>query len=739
MATAAPTLEALIQKSTNPLNVEDDPNAIQAVCHAVSADPGSIQTAVRLIAHKIQSPQEREALQALSVLQACVNNCGPSFHSEIGKFRFLNEMIKLVSPKYLGNHTHVLVKTKVVELLYTWTIDLKEEPKILEAYNMLKTQGVIKDDPAYMGVPSVPEPRKSQNAVFEDEEKSRLLQRLLKSKNPEDLHKANALIKSMVKEDERRMERTSRRIVEVETALNNVRVLDEMLSRHQEAPAGQADLDLMSELNSSCSTLRSNLYRLVSDMDDREEGIGDLLKANDELSRVMGRYKLIVEGTKVEGVNSVHPPEDKVPVTSERLKDGEILLDLSTPEDAPSSQGTNELVNKDLEDIGLGELTIDPNLPPSTPSSVATASRPERTTSKEEAGPSLLDDLQDIFPSSAPAAPPVGGLGVGSGLHAAMVPTLIPQTVSSTPGHRTESESDHRVDPLDDLAALGSSLIKQNLPANVPVQIQFKPHEKITLNQMKEQHLQANAIANVTAQLPVKSVTPVLSASSLVGTSSSLTPGLDNFENSKEESNPATEGSLDLLSGDINIGLSNDLRDSTLLGSSDESILDEKSSAPAIDVKVKETNKSKATKNPQFMEVKPMTDLKVSLDSIKPGKQTPVTILESNDISMTLHFTENQPRDDVCVVVVSTVSRCTLPLSNYVLQAVVPKGCKVRLQPPSLTEFAAFSPFLPPPAVTQIMLIANPNKINVSLKVMLSYSMDEDPVTEMGEIASLPL
>lgn len=53
-------------------------------------------------------------------------------------------MIKLVSPKYLGNHTHATVKAKVVELLFTWTIDLKSEPKILEAYNMLKKQGVVK-------------------------------------------------------------------------------------------------------------------------------------------------------------------------------------------------------------------------------------------------------------------------------------------------------------------------------------------------------------------------------------------------------------------------------------------------------------------------------------------------------------------------------------------------------------------------------------------------------------------
>ena len=53
------------------------------------------------------------------------------------------------------------------------------------------------------------------------------------------------------------MERTSRRIVEVETAQNNVQLLDEMLTQHQHnTSTSQADLDLMAELSNSCSNLR---------------------------------------------------------------------------------------------------------------------------------------------------------------------------------------------------------------------------------------------------------------------------------------------------------------------------------------------------------------------------------------------------------------------------------------------------------------------------------------------------
>ena len=99
--------------------------------------------ACRLIAHKIQSPQEREAVYTLAVLEACVKSCGPVFHNEVGKFKFLNEMIKLVSPRYLANRTPEHIKKKVIEMLFVWTRgELKHEAKIGEAYQMLKVRSI---------------------------------------------------------------------------------------------------------------------------------------------------------------------------------------------------------------------------------------------------------------------------------------------------------------------------------------------------------------------------------------------------------------------------------------------------------------------------------------------------------------------------------------------------------------------------------------------------------------------
>lgn len=66
------------------------------------------------------------------------------------KFKFLNEMIKLVSPKYLASRTPNHIKQKVIELLYVWSKELSSESKVAEAYNMLKTQGIISEDPVYL-------------------------------------------------------------------------------------------------------------------------------------------------------------------------------------------------------------------------------------------------------------------------------------------------------------------------------------------------------------------------------------------------------------------------------------------------------------------------------------------------------------------------------------------------------------------------------------------------------------
>lgn len=53
-----------------------------------------------------------------------------------------------------------------------------------------------------------------------------------------------------------------------------------------------------------------------------------------------------------------------------------------------------------------------------------------------------------------------------------------------------------------------------------------------------------------------------------------------------------------------------------------------------------------------------------------------MTVIEKkNGITVVLHFARDNPREDVFVVVITTMSKNSKPLTDYLFQAVVPKVC----------------------------------------------------------------
>ncbi|TMS23658.1 ADP-ribosylation factor-binding protein GGA2 [Larimichthys crocea] len=227
------TFESLLSQATDPNNQEDRWDCIQGFYQLVNQETDGPQVAIRLLGHKIQSPQEKEALQALTVLEACMNNCGKRFQSEAAKFRFLNELIKVVTPKYFGAWTPQTVKDRVTEVLYGWTLWLKDEPKIQDAYSMLKKQGIVKKDPKLPDkVIMAPPPQRTTESVFDQEDKAQLLARLLKSARPEDLETANRLIKSTIKEEQEKAEKLSKRESTLKEVENSSKQLRELLNEH---------------------------------------------------------------------------------------------------------------------------------------------------------------------------------------------------------------------------------------------------------------------------------------------------------------------------------------------------------------------------------------------------------------------------------------------------------------------------------------------------------------------------
>uniref|UniRef100_A0A8C4UJV5 Golgi associated, gamma adaptin ear containing, ARF binding protein 3 n=1 Tax=Falco tinnunculus TaxID=100819 RepID=A0A8C4UJV5_FALTI len=715
-------------------------------CDQINKELEGPQIAVRLLAHKIQSPQEWEAVQALTVLEACMKNCGRRFHNEVGKFRFLNELIKVVSPKYLGDRVSEKVKTKVIELLYSWTVALPEESKIKDAYYMLKRQGIVMFDPVIPAdrtlIPSPP-PR-PKNPVFDDEEKSKLLAKLLKSKNPDDLQEANKLIKSMVKEDEARIQKVTKRMHTLEEVNNNVKLLNEMLVHYSKEDSSEADRELMKELYERCETKRRTLFKLASETEDNDSSLGDILQASDNLSRVINSYKKIIEGQVING-------EVDLPV-------------MSVVEGSNSTSNLNALI--DL--AGLDVTSTPP--PPMAPTTLTPA---------PPAAPA---------PAEIPILPPppqtLAQLRSGSS-----------SQVEAAPAQ--QSSAANSLSLLDEeLLCLGETLRglekgwkRENPPSTCPVfqndqlDLDFFNPKMVTVacnsagNPLLHHTSQTTCGTSVTLpsaftasqaapSIPAPNSAPFVfsagpaapagppkaipAAPGYFGSSvgSNMSHKMDALGQLLEEAKGTATQGMATPSVFPGVTLPTAGTPAPLIApaglpaaASGAPPVPFPSSCPAgsgspLFQPTSFQQQGSPLKAPEIS----LANVHVPLESIKPSSALPVTAYDKNGFRILLHFARECPpgRSDVLVVVVSMLNTAPLPVKNIVLQAAVPKSMKVKLQPPSGTELSPFNPIQPPAAITQVMLLANPAKEKVRLRYRLTFTLGDQPSTEVGEVDQFP-
>ncbi|KAJ6658972.1 hypothetical protein lerEdw1_019609 [Lerista edwardsae] len=655
----AETLESRINKATNPLNKDLEWDSINAFCDQLNKELEGPPLATRLLAHKIQSPQEWEATQALTVLEACMKNCGKRFHDEVGKFRFLNELIKVVSPKYLGSRTPEKVKSKILELMYSWTLGLPHEVKITEAYQMLKKQGIVKSDPKLPDDAPFPlPPPRPKNVIFDDEEKSKMLARLLKSSHPEDLRAANKLIKEMVQEDQKRMEKISKRVNTIEEVNNNVKLLTEMVTSYSKGEMTESSEDLMKELYQRCEHMRPMLFRLASDTEDNDEALAEILQANDNLTQVINLYKQLVKGEEINGETVGGPLQGSTSA----------LLDLS---------------GLDLPITGPSYPTV-----PTFSGDGSAVPVPEQASSV-----SLLDDELMSLGLNDPATPSAQGTD-HSGWNSFQSSDSPELGVSSVPVGKAEAGAPGPTPPtatsgLDDLDLLGKALLQQSLPpGSQQVRWEKQPPPRLTLRDLQNKSGSSPSVST-------NSTPPIF-------------PSLS--------SNPPA-------------------------------VLPPRSEQPApVVVPRGPPTPTGAAVSPAGLPVSAapleisLTNVTVPLESIKPSSILPVTVYDQHGFRVLFHFAKDSlpDRPDVLVVVISMLSTAPLPIRNIVFQSAVPKVMKVKLQPPSGTELPAFNPIVPPTAITQVLLLANPQKEKVRLRYKLIFTMADRTYNEMGDVDQFP-
>ncbi|XP_067622769.1 signal transducing adapter molecule 1 isoform X2 [Eurosta solidaginis] len=131
--------DADIEKVTSETNTNENWSLILDVCDKVSSTPRSSKDCLKAIMKRMSHADPHVVMQAITLLDACVSNCGKPFHLEIASRDFENEFRRLLSkaePK---------ISLKMRQVLRNWAEnDFKSDPElnlIPSLYTKLRQEG----------------------------------------------------------------------------------------------------------------------------------------------------------------------------------------------------------------------------------------------------------------------------------------------------------------------------------------------------------------------------------------------------------------------------------------------------------------------------------------------------------------------------------------------------------------------------------------------------------------------
>ncbi|XP_012941341.1 hepatocyte growth factor-regulated tyrosine kinase substrate isoform X2 [Aplysia californica] len=133
-----------LEKATSQLLLEPDWDSVLQIVDCIRQGDVQPKFAVQSIRKKISVENPHVAQFALLVVEACVKNCGSTFHNEVATkefMEFLKDQVKKVSTDPVRGDP---VKEKILELVQTWSNAFRNEPKykaVEDTFHLLKMEG----------------------------------------------------------------------------------------------------------------------------------------------------------------------------------------------------------------------------------------------------------------------------------------------------------------------------------------------------------------------------------------------------------------------------------------------------------------------------------------------------------------------------------------------------------------------------------------------------------------------
>ncbi|KAL1464631.1 hypothetical protein WDU94_004261 [Cyamophila willieti] len=267
-----------IDSATDPTLASENWALNMEICDIINETEDGPKDAVKAIRKKLQQYAGKDytvIIYTLTVLETCVKNCNKRFHVLVCSKDFIQELYKLIGPK---NEPPIIVQEKVLSLIQSWADAFKDIPNlegVNQVYQELRNKGIEFPMTDLDAMAPIITPKKSKDVPD--------------SHAHHQHSKAPPPMASGDHGDRLTPEQITKLNKDLEVVHANMAVLNEMLTTLIPGQEHASDIELLTELHSTCKAMQERVVQLISKYS-QEDFVTELLQVNDLMNNLFLRY-----------------------------------------------------------------------------------------------------------------------------------------------------------------------------------------------------------------------------------------------------------------------------------------------------------------------------------------------------------------------------------------------------------------------------------------------------------------